>query len=92
MFIFVSKLFKIFFSSLHKQKSKSCSELPFTRYRAQKLSNLRVSMEVEPLDNPLSLRGRSVSAASLSSFETLPGITTEDVVDNGGNEMTSVPG
>ncbi|CAB3988485.1 Hypothetical predicted protein [Paramuricea clavata] len=69
-----------------RQKSKSCSELPFTRYRVQKLSNPRAcSTAAEPLNNPLSLRGRSVSALSLSSFETLPGITPEagDEVNDG---------
>ena len=49
----------------------------------QKLSIPRAcSTEAEPLNNPLSLRGRSVSAVLLSSFETLPGITPE-----AGNEM-----
>ena len=49
----------------------------------QKLSIPRAcSTEAEPLNNPLSLRGRSVSVALLSSFETLPGITPE-----AGNEM-----
>ncbi len=81
------------FSSLHKQKSKSCSELPFSRFRVQKLSNPRASVEVEPLNNPLSLRGRSVSALSMSSFETLPGIASEAVADGAGDtEIPSVPG
>ena len=73
----VSKRMLFFF--FRRQKSKSCSELPFSSHRVQKNPNQRPSNDFreDPLNNVLRLQGQSFSAISFSSFDTLPAITPD---------------
>ena len=73
-------------SRFSKHKSKSCGELPFTRRRVGKLSSPHATPGIleKPLDHALSLRGRSMSAASFSTMDILPRIT-QNVPDERGN-------